>query len=147
MSDRREQILVKLFEIVSALFPADSSFRNQTDIPEVRPCFVLMDGDESADSESTAGRGRPARGPSIVTMTPEIHFIEEGEPEEIGPKVNSRRAQIIKAITTDSSLVALCKDGELRYEGFASDLSAGRTAQGIAGLSFAFVYVLYPEKL
>ena len=146
--DTREAILNRLVEVGKDLAGIKTAKRNELDIQESdRPAFVVLDADESTD-DSSFNRGRPARAPVIVGMTPECYLlIEEVDGANIGTTINDYRRRLIKAVLTDASLVALCKDGDIRFEGFATGLASGRSMEGEAGISFSFHYVLRPDKL
>jgi hypothetical protein len=70
------------------------------------------------------------------------------KPEELGTAINALRAQLVKAILTDTGLLAILgSNGEARYEGCATALARGRSMEGEMGVSFSFAYVLRPEEL
>lgn len=145
--DKREAILARLVYVAGSIVDPKFVFRNQVDIPEnARPAIVILDGDEDVD-ESSAGRGRPANGPAIVTMKPEFFLLLEAGAEKVGPALNLYRAKVIKAVTQDNSLIALCLNGDIRYEGFATGLGIGRSMEGESGFGFSFRYILRPDKL
>jgi hypothetical protein len=145
--DRREEILSRLLEIAKSIVGMDKAFRNRVEIAEsARPAIIILDADELAD-EADVGRGRPPLAPRIVGMTPEIYMLLGETPENVGVALNTLRAAFIKAVLSDSSLVVLCHNGDIRYEGFSTGLAAGRSMEGECGVSFTFRYVLRPDKL
>lgn len=149
--DKRELILDRLKTLlalpVAGGGPALKCYRNRANMPEnARPAVVVMDADESAD-EAAFNKGRPANGPNLVGMTPEIAIYETGQREEIGTKLNALRLRVIKAILNDADLAELVADGDIRYEGMATDLAEGRRMEGVASLQFTFTYALKPSKL
>lgn len=147
MEDKRETILARLPEVAKTIFPADNVFRNTLQIPAAaRPACVILDADEEED-EIGAVSGSPARGPTIVRMSPEIHILLGDTSEDVGTALNSYRRQLIHAITTDASLVATCFNGNIRFESFATGLSAGRQMESQGSLQMGFRYVLRPERL
>lgn len=148
-ADPREQILARLVVLAKGIGGMNPKhvFRNKLRIAdELLPAISILDGDETPD-DSSYGRGRSARGPIIMTMRPEIYGFVKGDEESVGQDMNALRAALIKAITTDATLLGLCKDGDVRYEGFASGMANGRSMEGEMGLAFAFVYVLRPAAL
>lgn len=147
MADIREEILARLLIVVGVVVGTDKAFRNQIEIPEsARPAIVILDADEIAD-EADNNRKRPAISPRIVSMSPEIYILVGSKPADIGTDLNTLRTALIKAILTDDSLVALCHDGQVIYDGFSTGLAAGRSMEGEAGVSFTFPYVLRPSQL
>jgi len=147
VEDKREAILVALLAVGKALFKNENAVRNEIDLPERRrPAFILLDGDESAD-EGGFGRNRPANGPIIMRMTPEVFILLGAKSPDVGSALNVWRAKVIKAVTNDPTLVSLTYQGDIRYEGMATGLASGRTIEGEAGLSFSLAYVLRPNAL
>lgn len=153
--DRREDILARLVAVAATLVTEDCAFRNTISVPEKkRPAIVILDGDEIAD-EADNERKRPPLAPRIVAMTPEVHFLLEGRADtaaegdqvRVGGALNTLRTRFLKAVLTDASLVALCVDGDIRYDGFTTGLGAGRSMEGEAGVGLTFRYLLRPDKL
>jgi len=147
MSDKRELILSRLHDVLKTIVPEGRCFRNQVDFPEGSPTILLLDADESPDSNRAPTSGRPPTGACVVALTPEIHILVDGKPKDVGPRLNALRRDIIKAVLTDNSLAEFCMSGELRYEGFASGFAAGRSFEGQGVVSFSFVYALHPARL
>jgi len=147
--DNREAILTRLLAVLKSVAGADNAYRNQISVPEKKVkdgALILLDADEEPE-ESAYGRKRPATTPVIVVMTPEVHLLVQKNADDIGPALNTLRRKVIRAVLHDETLVALCHDGDLRYAGFATGFAAGRTIEGIAGISFAFRYVLRPDLI
>lgn len=143
----REAILARLAEVAATIVEPNCVFRNQVEIPERRrPAIVILDADEEAD-QSAYGRGRPASAAAIVDLTPELFLLAEAIPAEIGSVLNGIRDAFLKAVLTDTSLIALCKDGDIRYGGFETGLGAGRSMEGEGKLFLTFRYVLRPAQL
>jgi len=147
MTDRREMILVRLLEIARGIEGIIAAVRNRDEISEKqRPAIVILDADEAADDADPSSR--PTRSPRRVAMTPEIYIMLGAKPEELGTAINALRAQLVKAILTDTGLLAILgSNGEARYEGCATALARGRSMEAEMGVSFSFAYVLRPEEL
>lgn len=145
--DTREAILERLEAIGLQFAAAEHVFRNQIDIPEkARPAWVVLDGDE--DTEDGAwGKGRPANGPLIVSMRPELFIMLDAGSEKVGPALSAFRRRVIKTILTDSTLVDLALHGDIRYEGMVTGFAVGRSIEAEAGFSFSFRYLLRPDRL
>jgi len=137
----RELILDRMAVVLAAV-PAVTRFqRNDAEIPENKlPAVILLDGDESSD-ERAFRRNRPANGPNLIAMTPEVHIVVQENAEDIGPTLNGLRDDIISALREDSTLLGLIFNNEIRYEGCSTDLAAGRAMAGAMGLSFHLTYV------
>jgi hypothetical protein len=147
-ADAREAILARLLVLAKTCI-ADPShvFRNKLRIAdELLPAISILDGDETPD-DSSYGRGRPASTPVVVTMRPEIYGFVASDEASAGEELNAMRKALLKAILNDATLLGLCKDGDIRYEGFASGMANGRSLEGEMGLALAFVYVLRPKSL
>lgn len=149
-ADPREQIIARLAFLLGEISGA-KVYRNTLRIPDERlkegPAVAILDGDETPD-DSGYGRGRPARGPVIVTMRPEIYgFIQNDDAAGPGPALSALRRAILATVLNDQTLLALCKDGDIRYEGYTSGLAQGRSMDGEMALGLAFVYVLRPSAL
>jgi hypothetical protein len=145
-ADVREAILSRLITLAREA-GAWNVYRNRLRLPdEVLPAVAVLDGDEAPD-ESRVRTGRPANGPVIMVMRPEIYGFVQADEDETGPALSAMRSALLKAIMNDNTLLGLVKDGEIRYEGFATSMANGRSLEGEMGLALAFVYVLRPAAL
>jgi hypothetical protein len=149
MTDRREQILVRLLGLAQALPGIVAAFRNKDEISDrQRPCIVILDADEAADDADPSGISRRPNAPRRVIMTPEIYLMLGAKPEDVGTVINGFRAVFIKAVLMDSELATIVgSNGDIRYEGCVTGLARGRTMEAEMGLSFTFSYVLRPDEL
>lgn len=146
-TDNREAILARLEVLFTDSFTGVHVFRNRLRIPDEKlPAISILDGDETPD-DSGYGRGRPGNAPIIVTMRPEIYAFTNAEDDKVGPALNTLRKGILKAVLNDNVLLGLCKDRDVRYEGFSTGLAQGRSLDGEMAIAFAFVYVLRPASL
>ena len=103
MTDKREQILVRLLGIAQGLPGIAAAFRNKDEISDrQRPCIVILDADEAADDADPSGLARRPNAPRRVGMTPEIYLMLGAKPEDVGTAINGFRAAFIKAVLTDS---------------------------------------------
>lgn len=153
-SDVREAILSRLVVVCKTISglkqlpngKGPAVFRNKLRIDDDHlPCIAILDGDETPD-DSSYGRGRPANGPIVMTLRPEIYgFVADDD--DPGPELSSLRAAILKVVLNDATLLGLCKDGDIRFEGFSTSYANGRSLEGEMGLALAFVYVLRPSAL
>jgi hypothetical protein len=147
MSDRREEILSRLLEVCRAVEGITTAIRNQDSISETSlPALILIDAGEVANESDP--KIRPANAPRRVTMTPEIRILLQDYPEGVGSGLNLYRSRLIKAVLTDSTLLALTTEGQgARYEGAVSELRAGRSMTGDMLCAFSFTYYLKPNDL
>jgi hypothetical protein len=146
--DKREQILQRLVAVAAAVPGIATAVRNRDEISErARPTIAVFDADESAD-ERAEQQGHGGRAPNIIEMTPEVLILLGAAPETVGSALNALRAKLVKAVLTDSQLIAMVgPNGRVRYAGCSTHLGHGRSMEGFMGVHFAFVYVLRPEQL
>ncbi|HMF49312.1 MAG TPA: hypothetical protein VK603_11755 [Candidatus Saccharimonadales bacterium] len=146
--DRREQILARLLAISSATAGINVAYRNKPGINEADlDVVVICDGDEQGDERDPEG-SRPTNAPRRVVMTPSIEITAGGPPETIGSTINGYRAKLIKAISSDPTLITLCLDRfGIRYLGCVSGSGLGSTMEANMVLNFAFAYRLFPDEL
>jgi hypothetical protein len=146
--DKREAILARLVEIAAAIEGVAVAVRNQDEISErSRPAIAVFDADETVD-EAAERQDHPGRAPNIVEMTPEVIILLGAAPETVGSALNALRAKFVKAVLTDSQLIALVgSNGRVRYAGCATHLGHGRSMEGFMGVQFVFAYVLRPDQL
>lgn len=149
--NRRELILDRLRTLFEGVDGVRAAYRNKIDAPEhLRPAVVILDADEDVDEEIGDGRGRPVGlAPVICSMTPEVYILAgvSSQSENVGSILNALRTRLIRAVANDQTLIDLCKDGDIRYLGFATGLAVGRSMEGEAGISFQFRYMLRPDRL
>lgn len=147
MADPREAILARLFEVAKTVVGNDNTFRNTSDIPDkIRPAICILDGDETTD-ESNFGRKRPANAPLIMGLEPEIWLVTSNGSDDIGADLHRLKKRVLHAVLSDAPLLALCHDGEVRYEGMTTALANGRGMVGQAQLFVRFMYVMRPAAL
>jgi hypothetical protein len=146
--DKREDILARLAEVAATVPGVNTVARNQDEISEhKRPAIAIFDADETAD-ERTEQQGHPGRAPNIVEMTPEVLILLGARPESVGAALNALRASLIKAVLTDTELIALAgPNGRVRYAGCTTHLGHGRSMEASMGVHFSFAYALRPEQL
>ena len=146
-ADKRELILERILAVGKTLVGEKNAFRNRLDLPDgMLPAFIVIDADEAPVEPIATGR-RGAGAPVIVGMTPEIYLLMQAEDKDVGTKLNALRQKVIKAMMTDETLVDLCHNGDIRFEGFSTGLSAGRDMSADSGVAFTFVYALFPSRL
>jgi hypothetical protein len=149
--DRQQEILARLFEVLkTCLDKPEHAFRNKLNLPDhLRPAIIMFDGDENtADDVDSYGRHRaPGAQAIMMDAVPEIYVFVEGKEDEVGPALAALRAKILKAIYTDETLVALCANGDIRYQGYATGFATGKKVEAEAGIQISFRYVLRPTQL
>jgi hypothetical protein len=146
MTDKREQILSRLHEILltlvgSGLGHVVTVVRNRGELSsEERPAIELWDADEEFDSDFLVkGRGRPAYGPSIMLARPKIYILLSTlDYTTIASQLHAIRANILREVMTDTELKSLCND--IYLERSVPDLDE-------MALLITFQYALYPASL
>lgn len=150
MVDRREDILVRLQAIaVAVVGKAESVWRNNSDFSTApRPGIVILDGEET--SKDGEVQNRPANKPRRITMTPAIILLKSGQVAAVGPDVNALRAQMLKAMFQDTTLLGLVLDGNDRgidYHGCSANFAQGALMEGDMSLNISFTYPLRIDEL
>lgn len=150
--DVREDILTRLLDLLlenADTWQVRSVLRNVVSLNEddVLPALVVLDGDETPIDDEP--HRRPTAVPRLVEMTPIIFVALGSEPESVGAELNTLRRQIIKAVLSDSALLALVdRQQRIRYDGLETPRSEmGRLEIGQRYLRFTFTYLLIPSRL
>lgn len=139
--DRRELCLSHLLEILGDVEGVSTVLRNEKDISgPKRPGIILMDAD---DDTGDVPQGRPASGPEMVSMVPEIRILVGGTSGEVGPALNAIRLKVIEVVKNDTQWpTILTTNGSVRFLGSGSELARGRNMSGEMVLNFMFTYPL-----
>lgn len=136
----REAILSRLEEVLAGVSGVNHFQRNKAKVHEARlPAIVLLDADESLSSEHV--NGRPAAAPAIMEMTPEIYLLVQDDAADVGPAMNALLDDIVAAVRSDTDLLALTHNGDIRYEGCQTALARERSMAGEMGIALSFYYV------
>jgi hypothetical protein len=149
MADPREQILARVVDVAKTVDPSiTKAYRNDPSLSEAdAPFIMVVDGDEEASDGDPAGRD--ALTPRHVTMTLAVSFIVSDDPATLGTKMNALRAELIKAVLSDATLLGFTVNGKsIRYAG--TDTAVVQGQDGIIGqidVSFAFTYIMRPDRL
>jgi hypothetical protein len=147
MADPREDILVRLAEIISAISGVETAGRNLDEIGDAKlPAIILYDGDDEAfDNPRAVG----AAG-NVVHMLPAIVLSLGDVPENVGTTSNLWRAKILKAILLDATIGTICRgvpNGGIRYLGCTTSLAPGRSSQVQMIFNFTIAYPFKPTSL
>lgn len=156
MADTRELILARVSAITVEVAGFVSAVRNRGLLKtEHRPATILLDGDEfpvltHGGRQNRARSGRMmALTPSIMQLRPELYvLLPETRPTnvEIGPVLNQHRVNLCKAIGEDEQLRMLCgSNGDIIYNGCATDLKSGSALTGQMRLDFYYNYTFFPS--
>jgi hypothetical protein len=151
MADVREDILVRLLEVVATIPNIRSAHRNNVDITEDQlPAALVLDGDEESDGAGDVSMKQPHR-PYNVQMTPEIIIAQQAD--EVGSDLSKLRRELIKRVLTDTELneqivkTGRHGNGAIRYLGCQTDLGWMRSLHGALRAQFLFKYTLKPDDL
>lgn len=139
-ADKREDILARLFTILSGIRNITTVARNIDEMPEgSRPCIVLIDGDE-ARSDTSRGKAMQT---VVMVMTPRIAIGVSNSPDNLGPDINAIRAKVLPAILGDATLATILgANGRITYDGLAGKLSQGSLMASDMELNFTIQYPL-----
>lgn len=149
MADIREAILSRLVDLLKTTLGVDVS-RNMpfSDDAEGAPSkrISVLEGSELSSEDDPIAR--PAATLRIIHMQPQILLQNFAAADEVGPGLSALRAAVVKAIATDSQLIALTHNSRGgRYIGMESDLAFAQAMSGLMALKFQFTYVLRPDQL
>lgn len=146
MTDIREGILARLHTILDGVQTGVPAFRNRTQFSEdMRPCVVIMDGDEIADENDN---NKHALSPRRMEMSPEVYILVGDQAATVGTALNALRAVVIDAVLNDNTLhLFSLNDSAVSYEGCRFIVEDGRKMEGAMGLTFSFKYILRPDDL
>jgi hypothetical protein len=152
--NRREEILARLFVILSGITGIETAVRNRGLLDnDMCPAISLLDGDENSQSlggthQRTSGRGRQRMSPGIVTLHPQVFLLLKlKKPANllVGETLNVFRGTIIKAIAGDGVLLSLITaNGDITYDGCETDLKTGMEMSGQMQLSFSISHSFDP---
>jgi hypothetical protein len=151
VTDRREEILSRLFEILDDVPGLSAVYRNCADPNEAKmPAAVVFDADEEiADPQPrVSGRGDAATTLQFVTMRPEVYILLSARAADAGTRLNELRARIYKAVVTDAALISLVEtNGKITLEACRSGFAVGRAMSAELKMEFGFTYVLRTSDL
>lgn len=151
-TDTRELILERILVTAETVPGITTAVRNRQLLStESRPAIVLLDGDEqpklSLETRRLRGRAGPMTG-QIMTLRPELYILlKEGRPnnETIGAELNAFRIAFLASMWADVTLADLVgPNGNLVYNGCATDLKSGSALSGEMRLDFVVNYLLKP---
>ncbi|HET7376496.1 MAG TPA: hypothetical protein VFK30_07300 [Anaerolineae bacterium] len=139
-ADKREDILARLFTVLSGIRNITTVARNIDEMPEgSRPCIVLIDGDEI---RSDTSRGKALQ-TVVMVMTPRIAIGISSSPDNLGPDINAIRAKVLPAVLGDATLTTILgTNGKITYDGLAGKLSQGSLMASDMELNFSIEYPL-----
>jgi hypothetical protein len=145
--DFRENLLVRLLEIAEGIDGVKVALRNSIQIDDGDlPAILILDGDEETDQNDAVAQ-RPSNAPRRIAMTPEIHVILAGKPEDVGTAINAWRKKVILAIFGDAELKSIMgSNGHIIYEGCSTPLAAGREMNAALMLHIKFSQIFNPNS-
>jgi hypothetical protein len=152
--DRRELILVRLFEICQSFEAADLPLRrirrNATNISgNSGKAIVLMDGTEEPITEIKATRQGMAVKLIGMMMLPKIQLFNNGSSDTIGTSLNALRLEMIVAVQDDAELAEIGGNsyGAVNYIGCEPEIETGEKAEGRIDVKFAISYPLIGSEI
>ena len=151
MTDVREDILVRLVEVLSTIPTIRIAQRNNTDITEDQlPAAIVLDGDEESDGSSDVSMKQPHR-PYNVEMTPDVLLVHQDP--NVGEELDGLRRELIKRVLMDTELneqivkTGRHGNGVIRYLGCQTGVVWLRDQHGGMRVQFLFKYSLKPGDL
>src|ERR1044072_525561 len=111
MSDRREEILVRLYELLQAEAAEQTGinvYRDRAELDETElPAYVLLDGIETAQTVAT-GQIRGRRAPALMLLQPQVFYIPKPTENQnntgVGEALSANRSRLISRIMLDAEL-------------------------------------------
>lgn len=157
MADTRELILARIETLSTEVAGFITAVRNRGLLKtEKRPAVILLDGDEFPVLTHGGRQNRAHSGremlitPSVMQLRPELYLLmPEDRPtnDNIGPLLNQKRVDLCKAIAEDAPLRALLgSNGDIIYNGCATDLKSGSALTGQMRLDFHYNYTFFPDN-
>lgn len=145
--DRREDILARLEAICIDLEDADWAGRNRTLADQYdRNRITVLEGDEIVPELAIGNRH--AADKEQVMMIPELLIACAAKAADVGTVLNTMRGRLIKAVLTDTQLLALTLNSRgVRYGGLNSDLAFAALMEGKMSIKFRITYMLDPKAL
>jgi hypothetical protein len=149
MTDRREQILARLVEIMETIPGVGAVYRNNPDPNEGRmPAVVVFDADEEVAPLPDTARYKGSTAPQVMIMRPEIYILLSARAADAGTRLNELRALVYKAVVTDAALSDLVEtNGRISLEAGRSGFAVGRAMLSELKLEFCFTYVMRASDL
>jgi hypothetical protein len=149
---KREDVLARVFEVLSGIAGFQSKFRNRGFADQdARPIVILMDGDEKVNSQIADRPGRVKMSPVVMVMSPQVFIIlknRQPQNENTGQDLNAYRKLIIEALANDTTLLSLIGlNGDIFYTGCETDLKSGAAVEGQMRLDFTISCVLKPTDV
>jgi len=148
MTDVREDILARLFEVVATIPTLRSAYRNNEDVAETDlPAGIVIDGSE----ETSDAQNRQSSSPAMVQMTPEVLMLHQNP--NFTSEFDGLRRELIKRVLTDTELNNIVAkssprgNGAIRYLGCQVGHVWLRDLHGAMKAQFLFKYTLRPEEL
>lgn len=143
MTDIREQVLVRLAEILATIPNIRDTARNPANLPDNQlPAAILFDGDEDPIDTATYPTGHPR----LFNMRPTITLTQQASAP--GSDLNTMRADLIRLVISDTPLQTIIgTQGSVAYDGCETGFYQGRSLQGTMNTTFAIQYALEPRRL
>lgn len=142
MADRREQILVRIAEVMGTVSGVTVKRMETTVEASERPCIVVNDGNEEAHDTPHKGSA-----PNLIDLRPVI-FVFVVSSDRAGSELNAIRAAAIRALVFDDTLKSLTgTNGIIKYLGCQAGVQLEEAMAADMALLFELTYVLNPAAL
>lgn len=149
MRDRREEILVRLRDVLAAVPGIVKVGRNAEDVSgRSRPAIILHDG--ATALKDSGGGGAPNSQAQIMRLSPQIYLLLGAPTEDLGPAASRFLVLILAAVLRDTLLIEMV-GGERRrgifFDGAGLETVTGETREGRFDIAISFDYPFVVSEL
>lgn len=147
----REQILARLFEVVSGIKDVEAGYRFPRKVDDIDlPVVIMLDGGEERLDDEPHATGRAV---VPMVMLPAVQLYFTTTQEELSTEANAWLAKLQKAVLFDTAadgLLALCRGVPLygpHYIESSANMYDGKAKVGELNVGFAIRYAFNPAAL
>lgn len=161
MTDKREEILLLLMELLGDIEGITAVYRDRGELPNDKlPAAVLLDGSERLRTH-ISGKSFVQMPPAMFTLSPQIFIILkprddisneklDGVDAPVGPELSLYRRRVINAMKDENLAMLLGPNGQIECLKIDTDMQTGSTI-GAMGAQMQFhydlTYLLDPSDL
>jgi hypothetical protein len=143
MPDRRENILARMFVVVSGVSGFATAVRNEIEFDDTSlPAVSVLEGEEVVDLDND-NDGRGQNQPQRITAMIPVYIKTAGA--DAGTQGNALRVSVVNAVLNDATLKAMAR--RVRYAGVKSQLHPALLMIGGIAVMFAVTYMQQPSEI